>query len=367
MAKTTIALLLLAAVPCITFAQDSQKETMKDSVAVAKPATVITASVDAYYRYDFNNPKEQPYPIYTSFTRVHNSFELGMASVKAEHTIGKVGFVADLGFGRRAEEFAYNDANTRLAIKQAYVTYAPSSKIKFTLGSWATHVGYELVDPYLNRNYSMSYMFTNGPFTHTGVKADILLAGKTNLMVGVSNPIDFRTATNAPKTFLGQLSTASKDDKLKAYLNYVGGRQGTVVINQFASRKTLNQGDLVLTYAASSKFSLGFNGTYQNISYKLDKTDSAVNWMGAALYLNFDPVSNFGLTARIEYIDDEDQYLGYKNVFAPTLSGNLKIDNLTIIPEFRFDRAGNQVFPKSDATASKSLGSFLLAAVYKFN
>ena len=32
------------------------------------------------------------------------------------------------------------------------------------MGKWATHVGYELVDAYLNRNYSMEYMFSYGPF-----------------------------------------------------------------------------------------------------------------------------------------------------------------------------------------------------------
>ncbi len=368
MAKNTIAsLLLLAAIPCAALAQDSQKESMKDSTA-KKSTTVITASADAYYRYDFNNPKSPPYNSFTSFTRYHNSFELGMASVKAEHTMGKVSMVGDLGFGTRAEEFAYNDANTRLAIKQLYISYAPSSKIKFTLGSWATHIGYEVVDAYLNRNYSMSYMFTNGPFTHTGIKADIAIAGKTALMVGVSNPIDLRTAPTAPKTFLAQLSTATKDDKVKAYLNFAGGRQGVVRINGITNIKSLAQGDIVLMYTATSKFSLAYNGTYQHVTFKPNGSPKAKsNWWGSALYANFDPISYFGLTARVEYINDKDDYLGFHNIIAPTLSGNFKIDNLTIIPEFRFDNAKNKTFLKSDGTSTKSTGSFILAAVYKFN
>lgn len=360
-------LFITTALPFAAIAQDSEKESMKDST-VKKSTTVFTASADAYYRYDFNNPKDWDYPLYTSFTRTHNSFELGMASIKAEHTMGKVGMVADIGFGRRAEEFAYNDANTRLAIKQLYITYAPSAKIKFTLGSWATHIGYEVVDAYLNRNYSMSYMFTNGPFTHTGIKADIVLAGKTNLMVSVSNPIDVRTAPGAPKTFLGQLSTATKNDKLKVYLNFAGGRQGTSQISGLNYRRSLIQGDIVLIYTASPKFSAAYNGTYQQVELKRNGTpDSKSKWFGSAIYLNFDPISYFGLTARVEYINDKDEYLGYKNVFAPTLSGNFKIDNLIIIPEFRFDNAKNEVFIKSDGTGAKSLGSFILAAVYKFN
>ncbi len=345
--------LLSVAITQVVFSQN------EDSTKKTSPPATITGSVDAYYRYDFNNPKVYPYNSLTSFTRSSNSFELGMASVRADHSFGKVSATIDLGFGTRAEEFAYNDANTRLAIKQLYVTYAPSSVIKFTLGTWGTHIGYEVLDAYLNRNYSVSYMFTNGPFSHTGLKADISLGGKSAFMVGIANPIDFRSAPAMPKSVIAQFSTGSKDNKLKAYFNFVGGKQN--------SAKKLLQGDIVATYAVSGKFSLGFNGTLQSVKLA-DSTGtfSKYNWSGLALYLNLDPVSWFGLTLRGEYISDKDEYLGLKNVFAPTLSGNFKIDNLTIIPEFRLDNAGNAVFYKNENEKLKSTGSFLLAVVYHF-
>jgi hypothetical protein len=282
-----------------------------------------------------------------------------MASLRADHSFGKVSATVDLGFGTRAEEFAYNDANTRFALKQAYITYAPSSKIKFTLGTWATHVGYELPDAYLNRNYSMSYMFTNGPFTHTGLKADISLGGKNALMFGVSNPTDYRSAPAMPKSIIAQFSTATKDDKLKAYFNFVGGKQNNT--------KKLVQGDITATYGVSNKFSIGFNGTLQSVKLK-DSTGKLTTaaWGGTALYLNVDPAGWFGLTLRVEYINDKDQYLGLKTVFAPTLSANFKINNLIIIPEIRLDNAGNAVFNKNIYAATKSTGSFVLAACYHF-
>ena len=90
------------------------------------------------------------------------------------------------------------------------------------------------------------------------------------------------------------------------------------------------------------------------------------NWSGLTLYLNFDPVSWFGITLRSEYICDNDQYLGLNNAFAPTFSANFKIDNLTIIPEFRIDHAGNTVFYKNATTSTRSSGSFVLAACYHF-
>ena len=345
--------LLTVIVSQVVLSQDA------DSAKKANPLT-ITGSVDAYYRYDFNNPKDYPYNSFTSFTRSSNSFELGMASLRADHSIGKVSATIDLGFGTRAEEFAYNDANTRLALKQLYVTYAPSSAIKFTLGTWATHVGYELLDAYLNRNYSMSYMFTNGPFTHTGLKADISLGGKSAFMLGISNPTDYRSAPAMPKSFIAPVSTGSNDDKLKAYFNFVGGKQ-----NDY---KKVVQGDVVATYQVSDKFSVGINGTLQSVKSDLDSTGNFISyqWGGAALYLNYDPVSWFGLALRAEYIGDKDEFLGLEKVVAPTLSANFKIDNLTIIPEFRFDKAGNSVFYKDASQTTKSTGSFVCAASYHF-
>ena len=332
----------------------------QDSTKV--PAFKLTGSADVYYRYNFENPKSAPFNNLTSFTNSHNSFELGMASIKVEHSIGKVGMVADLGFGRRADEYSYNDVGSRVAIKQLYISYAPSSKVKLTLGSWGTHIGYEVLDAYLNRNYSMSYMFTYGPFFHTGIKSEFTLSSKTVLMVGVSNPTDFKTASRMPKMIIAQLATGSKDDKLKAYINYQGGN--------FNDSGRLYQEDVVLTYALSTKFSLGYNGTYQSKQTKINnKWTSGNSWWGSALYANLDPKPYFGLTLRVEYLDDKKNILGFNgNVFESTLSANFKIDNLIIIPEIRLDNGSLTpgIFQTSGGMPTKSTESFLLAAVYKF-
>src|SRR5678816_86094 len=117
-----------------------------------------------------------------------------------DYAIGNVDGVIDLGFGRRAEEFSYNDGDadqgkngftSLAAIKQAYIAYAPSAKVKFTMGKWFTHVGYEVPDAYLNRNYSMDYVFSYGPFFHTGLKMDVALNNNFGFMAGVANPVSY--------------------------------------------------------------------------------------------------------------------------------------------------------------------------------
>jgi len=316
--------------------------------------------VDAYYRYNFSNAKDSSRTNnYTSFTNSQNSFELGMASVKADYTIGKVEGVADLGFGRRAEEFSYNDRGTLAAIKQAYVSYAPSDKVKFTMGKWMTHIGFEVCDAYLNRNYSMDYMFSYGPFFHTGLKADITVNKNFAFMLGVANPTDMVTASFAKKHFLGQVHLTSTNGKINGYLNYMVGKD--------PSDAMVNQVDAIVTGTVSSKFSIGYNGTVKIVKPSGGSSDS---WWASALYLNYDPCSTFGLTARGEYFGDKKGVAGFgTNIFDLTLSGNIHIDNLTIIPEFRLDAAKDPIFYKNSDTffpSAKSTGTFILATAYHF-
>ncbi len=332
-----------------TVAQDS----------ASKGNLTLTGSIDAYYRFNFQNAKDSGHiNNYTSFTNSQNSFELGMASLKADYTIGKVDGVVDLGFGRRSQEFSYNDGGTTAAIKQAYLSYAPSDKVKFTMGKWATHIGYELLDAYLNRNYSMDYMFSYGPFFHTGIKMDVTANSNIGFMIGVANPNDMTTASFAKKFFLGQVHLTTTNTKVNAYLNYVGGKDMTNAVN--------NQIDAVVTGTVSSKLNIGYNGT---VKFVKPSGGSSNSWWGSALYFNYDPCTLFGLTLRGEYFDDEKGVAGFFNkIFDVTLSGNIRINNLTVIPEFRLDSGEEPLFFKNSDSGptAKSTGTFILGATYHF-
>ncbi len=329
-----------------------------------QPALTITGSADAYYKYDFAKTKANSL---TSFTQTHNAFSLGMASIKFEHKGEKVGVVADLGFGPRAKDFSYTDEGITQAIKQLYISYSPADWIKFTLGTWATHVGYELLDPQLNRNYSMSYMFTNGPFSHTGLKAEIT-KGKHGFMLGVANATDFRIPPDGQinKKFLLAQYTFAPNDKIKLYLNYVGG--------QNPDTSKTNQFDAVVTAKISDKFNIGYNGTVNSTQvWNGKKNLESKAWWGSALYLNFDPKSWFGLTLRSELFSDKNQFKAFSgastggNIFATTLSANFKTGGFIFIPEFRLDNANKKVlFIDKDGLFTKSAASLIFAAIYSF-
>ncbi len=359
--------MLLIALGSFVFAQgqDSTKTTTAAPVDFTKktsPPVTITGSVDGYYRYNFNAPKKGATNNYTSFTNSQNSVELGMASIRADHSFGKVSATADLGFGRRAEEFSYNDGAhpTLFAVKQLFVTYSPASNLKFTAGKWATHFDCEVPDAYLDRNYSMSYLFSYGPFFHTGLKAE-LTAGKSLFMLGVANPTDYTTTTDPYKYIIAQFASGTKDDKFKFYLNYQGGKSNdTFRVHAF---------NLTAIYAFSPQFNITSNSSVKFLQNKTaGQWNSSQKWWGSALYLNADPVSWFGWTLRSEYFNDKENVLGFNgNVFEATLSGRFGVSNLTIIPELRLDNGSQEIFFKSDGMATtKSTFSALLAFVYKF-
>jgi hypothetical protein len=335
--------------------------TIAQEDSTKKQNLTFTAFVDGYFRSDFNQNLSNNR---TSFTNSNNKLALGMVSAKLDYTIKKFSFTADLGAGKRAEEFAYNDKGVFSYVKQLYASHAPTDWLKLTAGTWATHVGYELVDPYGNRNYSMSYMFSYGPFLHTGVKADLLF-GTTGLMVGVSNPTDYRKAPSPNKKYvLLQLSQLITED-IKVYLNYVGGQRPS------DAAKT-RQIDLVITAKVSDEFGIGFNGTINSIKPQVNNIYSeASSWSGAAAYINYDPVEKLGITLRSEIFNDKNQLAALAsaitgtNILANTLSANVKLGKFTLVPELRHETAGENIFFSKTGISKSSDLSFLIGAYFK--
>lgn len=317
----------------------------------------ISGFVDAYYAY---SPTENP--LMTSFTETNNSFSLGMANVVFSKE-GKVGFVADLAVGPRAEVANGYTGTTLAAIKQLFVTYTPIEWLTFTLGNFGTHVGYEVIDAPANINYSTSYMFSNGPFYHTGLKADIAFTDNIGFMIGLLDDTDSKFDIVPGKHVGAQLSYS--DDKAGVFLNYLGGQEFEG--DEFVPKIVSHQIDLTATFQATDQVGLGINAT--NKSFVPEDGESA-SWFGAALYANYAFSDAFLLGLRGEYIGDGDGIILGPidgSVFAFTISGNYSVGPLTIIPEFRIDSANEEVFPDGDdGKFTKSLPVFLVAAVYSF-
>ncbi|GMQ25219.1 hypothetical protein Aoki45_19010 [Algoriphagus sp. oki45] len=371
----------------------AQEETIEEEAG----SLTLSGSVDAYFRTNFNAPnKGENFQAPASSFGNLPGFALGMANIIATYEGKKVGAVVDLVFGPRGEDAVFGSplysggfAGSSQIVNQLYVYWNVSDKVTLTMGNFNTFLGYEVISPTANFNYSTSYMFSYGPFSHTGLKANIQLSDKLSFLAAVMNPTDMTEFNlNGTYTFGGQLgySTALGN----TYLNVVYGDQdGTLSDNgllepgQTSLGKTF-QIDLTTGFDLSDFWYLGVNTTYNTSasgeiytgSDIQDSEGEGAGFYGFAGYLQARPSENFGIGLRGEYFSVFNSGLdgvvstdsnGDGNVFAVTLSGNAKIGkNLTLIPELRFDTMSDDYFLTKELTPSKGLASFLLAAVFAF-
>lgn len=334
----TLMLLLMVAV---TNAQEDEE----------KKSFEISGSIDAYYRANLTAPNdENAIAPGSSFANLPG-FALGMANVIASYEGEKVGFVADLVFGPRGTDAIFASpmySATGNIVNQLYAYWNVSESVTLTLGNFNTFLGYEVISPVANFNYSTSYLFSYGPFSHTGFKADFALSDDLSLMLGVFNDTDL-TEFNP-----------TGDYAAGAQLGYAGQYLNVLYDPSFFEIDFTGGFDL------SDEFFLGINAAYLAVE------DDGPGFMGAALYPQYTISDDFTLGLRGEYFAEDGNFgaigsgVADTSVITATLTGSYTVDNLIIKPELRLDSASDDAFIDNDLAATKSLGSFLIAAIYQF-
>jgi hypothetical protein len=314
----------------------------------------LSGSVDMYFRSNVNNSNDASLGTTTapgsSFAN-NPGFSLGMFNLKGSYDTEKYGFMADMVFGPRGVDAVFNAPAGLGMMNQLYGYYNLSDKVTVTLGSFNTYLGYEVISPTVNFNYSTSYLFSYGPFSHAGLKLAFDLGSGFSLTTALMNPTDFTLSNPTGKyNYGGQLGYAG--DKGSVFLNYLGG-------------DGYNQIDLTTGTQLTEKFYVGLNAT------------TAIDlFSGVALYSNVAATDDLKFGARVEYFSNvglegilvaPDQ-----NVLDFTLSANYTKGNFKLIPEIRIDIHSDDAIVKTvdlegnPKTFGKNLASFVLAGVYSF-
>ncbi|MEZ2414925.1 outer membrane beta-barrel protein [Muriicola sp. E247] len=341
-AKKIVFLFLLTS----TFSVLAQEEE-----AAEEKKFTISGTVDAYYRANLNSANSGVnYSAPGSSFANLPGFALGMANVIANYEGDDVGFVADLVFGPRGTDAIFASplySATGNIVNQLYVYWNVSESVTLTFGNFNTFLGYEVISPAGNFNYSTSYLFSYGPFSHTGLKADFDLGNDWSLMLAVMNPTDItefnpngKYAYGAQLGYSGQYLNLIADDG-NFEIDYTGG------------------------FDIDEDFYLGINAAY------FDGADDT-GFAGVALYPQYQTSDTFTLGLRGEYFTETGNFgaigtgVEDSSVLALTLTGSATIGDLVIKPELRLDNASDDAFLDSDGASMKSLSSFVLAAVYSF-
>jgi hypothetical protein len=339
----------------------------------------------------------------TSFSDL-KGFGLGMANLVATYAGEKTGFTADLVFGPRGQAAVFGTSSGQAVINQMFAYYNLTDKVTLNLGQFNTFLGYEVISPAVNFHYSTSYLFSWGPFNHTGLRADFDLGGGMVAKLAIMNPTDI-VEFNPINTYTFGAQIGHTSEKGGIWLNFLYGDQdgtldknddpyvrddgGAIVLDELGnpvligSAGKLFQADITGGFSLTEKFYLGFNTSYQGVNAGesfiaegnvADVDGDAATFMGFAIYPKVTLSDAFSLGLRGEYLTVTNGHLGIfgvdekgdGSVVEFTLSGNYKVGGLTLIPEFRLDTTSEDSFYDADGKATSKMASMTVAAVYKF-
>ena len=322
------------------------------------PKFITSGSVDTYYRSSTSAPN-------SSFAQ-YPGFSMGMANIIISYEGEKSGFVADFVYGPRGYDAVFNSpqdetgAASANSINQLYIYYNINDSFTLTLGNFNTFLGYEVISPVANFNYSTSYMFSYGPFSHAGIKADFVLSDDISLLLAIMNDTDY-TETQPLNPLTGDMNDYTFGAQLGLfgqYLNFISGDGYSHI-------------DFTGGFDISDSFFLGVNAT----SFNGDNNSGSFS--GVALYPQLALSDNFTIGARYEAFSETDGGVGAIDGDAIsskqdldntsfTITGSYTSGNFIFKPEFRVDAASEPVYPDGLLKYSDNIASFVVAAIYSF-
>ena len=367
--------------------ENSMPETSVDTQETDE-AISLSGSIDSYFHKSFGTVEEAPR---TSFSNLPG-FSLGMVNLIGSYRGKKSGFVADLVVGPRGSDAVFNaplhknvsGSGSAHFINQMYAYYQISKKVKLNFGQFNTFLGYELIAP-KNFHYSTSYLFSYGPFNHTGLWADLDLKKGWTSKVAIMNPTDY-TEYNPFDSYTVGWQIGYTQPGHSGYLNMTygdpdGKLQSSDSVGSVSMGNTL-QFDFTASFNITHVFNISLNSSYRTVSPGEIMTAASrekssrpnQGFYGMAVYQKVLFTDHFNMGLRTEYFSEFHggvgaiggyNSLGRSAVVGITLSANIISDNLRFIPELRLDKTTSDTFTReADSVAISHMFSFNFAVVY---
>jgi len=320
-----------------------------------------------------------------------NSFSLNTFLLQIAKPVGDsdhYGFTVRLRTGSDASALPGSNGSD-FAVQEAYMTYAPISKLQIIGGRFVTPEGVEVVDTVNNPNFSEGLLFTLlEPISHTGIKAVYTFNDKVNATVGVVNGWNAPTDNNSQKTLMWQVATTPTKQTSWSFQGLYGNEltQPVIVPGTFftpapaaADHSDRLSLDTVAGYNPTDK--LSFNG---QLNWGQQTNDPMIvaeggtapgttHWLGAGVWASYATTSKFTEVARFEIVQDQNgsgligtNTTPFANLAAPGTLTNQTIKEFTLTHktmltssmgtrlEYRHDWSTEPFFARSDGSAVRN-------------
>jgi len=330
------------------------------------------------YSYNLNQPSDN----LNSF-RVYDDddnsfkFDTGELVIKKDASkIGDVGFRTDLTYGfsnpknNKSSGAAGVTTDDDFDLQIGFVQYnAPvGNGLLIDFGKFATHVGAEVMDGYdgWNYNFSRSFLFNFGPFTHTGVRMQYAVSDTVSVLAMVSNGLDHQTDNNGAKGFGGQIAWTPVDN-VALYFNYFGSAEPQ-------TGDTNNTDDLRNFYDVVADIGLCESVSLNlNVVYGSEDNARGANldgeWLGVSGIIRYDANEWFSLNLRGQYFDDQDGVRSSTNqtLTAVTITPEVRVNNNMVVrAEFRHDASSATPFKNDNGLFKDTQDTVAFNALFYF-
>jgi hypothetical protein len=328
-------------------------------------AQTFTGTVDGYWNYNSNTPKNPNQSTFRAFDIRNESFALNYGELAIDYKPSNVGVRVDIGFGDTAN--VVTDAGPNgwsRHIQQAYIT-ATKDKFTFDFGKFVTPIGAEVIETKDNWNYTRGLLFTLAiPFTHFGGRATVVASDKVTLAGYLVNGWDNAIDENSAKS-IGVMGSFKPHEKVGVVANFLTGKETPVgPTPPFGysdyMRKLL---DVIVTFNVNDRLSLMVNGDYgQDKGPNLlpGVSGSRVVWQGIAGYAKIKASDKVTLVGRYEWFDDQDGFRTneIQEVQSGTFTLQIPVSDLMIWGEVRQDWSNKSPFRKTTDGVFAPVDSF---------
>ena len=339
-------------------------------------------TADAYGRYDVNQPDNRFGTNPTRPLDYANGLALAWAGADIRASNGPIRAVGDFRFGPASLAYYGNDALIGLSsVKQGFVS-ADFGNFVLDAGKFDTIYGGEALDAHRNANYTRSALhWAVQPFFHTGIRTQGSLSKTTNVKLMAVNGWNNSFDNNSGLSYGVQLNTKAGPTSIS--LGYLGGPEqnelvATPVVDDTTGEET---GELLTSIDddLNSQWRHFIDVVVQtkvedvniivNANYVTEEIgEETVEYLGAALIVDYFISKNIHTAVRGEYIQDAD------GILFGVSDGDIKSGTLTVgyIPrkqlefkaDLRYDMGAHDYFAAADNKFQDNSFQIIVGATY---
>ncbi|MEE8233317.1 MAG: outer membrane beta-barrel protein, partial [Gammaproteobacteria bacterium] len=347
--------------------------------------------VSTSYTQNFNNPSTGINNM-RSFDGDSNSFRPNNAQLVFEKGANgdgsledRAGFRLKLNFGEDAK-FSGGSGADDFDFQEAYVQFiAPiGNGLTIQAGRMNTLIGYEVIESYVNPNFSRSFMFGMGePFTVTGLRGSYDFNDYVSFAASVINSFTgLQVDGNSSKSIEALLSIAPMNNVAVSLFGF-WGPEGTRNLQN--SERLLFGG--ILDVQVTDKAEVVVEAYYANHANNPGALSPGLNsrWNGVAGYFIYDFNDQWGARVRGEIFEDAGGTQSCAG--APALGNALvcftaavpqtlwemtytlqfkPVPNLITRVEFRYDKSDKNTFEDGFGKAGNNQSTLAVEGIFLF-